>query len=616
MCGITLSSILGASGVETVTAELIKETLERSARIRHRGGDYTGHHVSKYGVLVHERLAIVDFKSGAQPLFNEDKSLVLIVNGEIYNHEKLAEIELKMKHDFATKSDCQIILSLAEEFTAMFSEKGTLRLLDKLRGMFAFVLMDQHTGRWIAARDHIGMIPICAGKDKRGITWIASEMLAIHDICVSFKDIDDGHFISSDMKCIGEAKKWYNPRWHDPLIYKESALSAATYLLPAREQYLKICEVLLPTTRKIKSLLMDSVRSHMMGDEQTRFACLNSGGLDSAAILFCVSYICKELTKLDGKLREVHSFTIGLKDSPDLPKAKIMADHVGAIHHPIIFTVEEGLASIPSVTRHVQTYDTTTIRASVPLYLLARIIRRMGFKWVFSGEGNDEIWQSYLFFHMCPNAEELQKEGVRLLRRLKKSDCRRLNMATSAWSLEARPPILSREFIEFVMEEISPHERLCGRAVVERSGNAEDPRRIEKWLFRKAFENDLPDEVTWRQKEQFSDSVGFSWIDGMKAQAAKLIDDSEFASASVIFPYNTPATKESFWIRKIFESLYPEQSAIDSVMGGPSVACSTAAAIEWDKSFKNFADPSGRSVAGVHDNAYDSKRREDEKGLE
>jgi asparagine synthase (glutamine-hydrolysing) len=571
MCGIlcVLNAFRGGE-------HILPRVLERVRRLRHRGPDWSGVRVYKNSVLAHERLAIVDVEHGSQPLRNEASNVWLAVNGEIYNHKKL-KTELTQAATFLTDSDCEPILHLYEE-----NQDTPEKFLNKLNGIFAFVLNDERNDRFLAARDHMGIIPLYMGRDADGAIWFSSELKAIHDICVSFEDFPPGHYYDSK---VGKLVRWYAPQWHDETILSENALDLT----------------------KLREGLESAVRRQLMSD--VPYGVLLSGGLDSSVIAAITAKICANRVEAEGRSPawwpRLHSFSVGLKESPDLKAARVVADELKTVHHEFTFTVDEGINALHDVIFHLETYDVTTIRAATPMYLMARKIKCLGVKMVLSGEGSDEMFGGYLYFHKCPDRVELHKELVRKLKGLYKFDCLRANKATAAWGVEARVPFLDREFLDYVMNDINPQDKLCGRAV----GG-----RIEKHILREAFKGYLPESILWRQKEQFSDGVGYSWIDTLKAHAEKKVTDLEFANAQFRFPHNTPATKEAYYFRSVFESHFPHQCAREAVPGGPSIACSTPAALLWDASFKAFADCSGRSVAGVHEAAYDATRREQAKG--
>lgn len=564
MCGI-----LACLGVYKEAEEAKANVLVRARRLRHRGPDWSGCYSKGKNIIAHERLAIVGVESGSQPIVSEDKELILAVNGEIYNHVEL-RAKLKKKPNFLTKSDCEVIMHMSNEMKAS-------EYCNELNGMFAFVLLNETTGTYIVARDHCGIIPLYWGRDVDGALWVASELKALHDICVTFEDFPPGHFYDSST---GKTVKYYNPKWHD-------------------ESYVPTTPVVI---KELHDKLVASVHRQLMAD--VPFGVLLSGGLDSSVI----SAVAARYTKSQLKSRDggwwgprLHSFSIGLDGSPDLAAARVVADHIDTIHHEFKFTIEEGLNALSDVIYHLETYDVTTCRAATPMYLMSRKIKATGVKMVLSGEGADEIFGGYLYFHKAPSKEDMQAELSRKVKGMYKFDCLRANKSTSAWGVEARVPFLDREFMDYALNDIDPADKMCG---VHADG------RIEKWVLRKAFEDYLPEKVLWRQKEQFSDGVGYSWIDSIKDFAASKVTDTELANAKYRFPHNPPPTKEAYYIRSTFASHFPERSAFECVPGGPSVACSSPTAVLWDESFKKFADCSGRSVAGVHNSAYDDKHKE------
>jgi asparagine synthase (glutamine-hydrolysing) len=550
MCGIL--AVLNAK--ESAKA-LREKVISRVKRIRHRGPDWSGVYADDRAILAHERLAIVDVSGGAQPLVDPDTGRVLAVNGEIYNH-KLLRAGLKKPHTFQTESDCEVILHLYDEHGPKF--------LNLLNGIFAFVLYDPKTGGFFVGRDHMGIIPLYWGKDAQGQVFVASEMKAIVDVCVTVEEFPPGHyFMSGDAAPI----RYYSPKWFD------------TTSLPSNPF----------DTTKLRNALESAVKRQLMCD--VPYGLLISGGLDSSIIGAIAAKFAKDRVEEEGRSPawwpQIHSFAVGLKESPDLVMARKVAKHIGSIHHEIHFTVQEGLDALSDVIYHLETFDVTTVRASTPMYLMSRQIKAMGIKMVLSGEGSDEIFGGYLYFHKAPNAREFCEETVRKLRSLHLFDCLRANKSTAAWGVEARVPFLDPEFLDVAMG-INPEEKMI------RDG------RMEKWILRKSFEKDLPQEIVWRQKEQFSDGVGYSWIDSLKREANAMISDEELASAKTRFPEKTPLTKEAYLYRKIFESHFPQKSALECIPDGPSIACSSPVAIRWDASFAKSADPSGRSVQGVH----------------
>jgi len=552
MCGI-----LAILGVQGQADTLRPKALSLARRLRHRGPDWSGVHADDRAILAHERLAIVDVEHGAQPLVNPSGDRFLAVNGEIYNHRDL-RAGLAAPYAFTTESDCEVILALYEQGVPPPD------LLERLSGIFAFVLWDARTGDWLIARDPIGVCPLYTGRDERGHLLVASEMKALVDTCRTLDDFPPGHYLTARM---AEPAPYYRPAWRaydavaegpdDPALLKE-ALEAA-------------------------------VRRQLMCD--VPYGVLVSGGLDSSLIAAITTKWAPDRVEDDLKSPawwpRVHSFSIGLDGSPDLAAAKKVADALGTVHHAFHFTVQEGLDALSDVIYHIESYDVTTVRASTPMYLMARRIKAMGIKMVLSGEGADEVFGGYLYFHKAPSAREFHDETIRKLDLLYRYDCLRANKSTAAWGIEARVPFLDREFLDVAMR-FKPAAKMAG------------PGRIEKTPLRQAFVGALPDEILWRQKEQFSDGVGYAWIDTLKATAAARVTDKELAEAPWRFPVNPPATKEAYLYRALFEHHFPGDAAARLVPWGPSVACSTPAALEWDEAFKKNADPSGRAVASVH----------------
>lgn len=555
MCGIVCAFDLKKSA-----QELRPQLLEMSKRIRHRGPDWSGIYCGDKAILAHERLAIVDPQSGQQPLYSKDGKLVLAVNGEIYNHQSIRDRQAG-SYEFLTKSDCEVILSL-------YREKG-INFIEDLNGIFAFALYDIEKDVYLIARDHEGIIPLYMGWDKNGTFYVASEMKALEGYCETIKSFPPGqYFYSKD----GELKTWYKRDWMEYDAVKDNTSSI----------------------EELRNALENAVKRQLMTD--VPYGVLLSGGLDSSIVSAVAKKFASQRVESGDKLGawwpQLHSFAVGLKGAPDLLAAKKVADHIGTVHHEINFTVQEGLDAVRDVIYHIETYDVTTVRASTPMYLLARVIKSMGIKMVLSGEGADEIFGGYLYFHKAPNAEELHKETVRKLSKLHMYDCLRANKSLSAWGVEGRVPFLDKEFMDVAMR-LNPKDKLSGTVG-----------RIEKWILRKAFEDYLPEEVAWRQKEQFSDGVGYSWIDTLKELTSQQVTDEQMSHAAERFPINPPMTKEEYYYRSIFEEHFPSQTAAQTVPSEKSVACSTAIALEWDEAFKNMNDPSGRAVKSVHNQAY------------
>lgn len=555
MCGIVC-----AFDFKKSAQELRPQLLEMSKKIRHRGPDWSGIYCGDKAILAHERLAIVDPSSGQQPLYSKDGKLVLAVNGEIYNHQSIRDRQAGT-YEFLTKSDCEVVLSL-------YREKG-INFIEDLNGIFAFALYDIENDCYLIARDHQGIIPLYMGWDKDGAFYVASEMKALEGYCETIKSFPPGHYYYSKEK---ELKAWYKRDWMEYDAVKDNTSSVD----------------------ELRTALEAAVKRQLMTD--VPYGVLLSGGLDSSIVSAVAKKFASQRVESGDQQGawwpQLHSFAVGLKGAPDLLAAKKVADHIGTVHHEINFTVQEGLDAVRDVIYHIETYDVTTVRASTPMYLLARVIKSMGIKMVLSGEGADEIFGGYLYFHKAPNAEELHKETVRKLSKLHMYDCLRANKSLSAWGVEGRVPFLDKEFMDVAMR-LNPKDKLSGTVG-----------KMEKWILRKAFEDYLPEEVAWRQKEQFSDGVGYSWIDTLKELTSQKVTDEQMAHAAERFPINPPMTKEEYYYRTIFEEHFPSQTAAQTVPSEKSVACSTAIALEWDEAFKNMNDPSGRAVKSVHNQAY------------
>ena len=555
-----MCAILGILELTSDPVRLREAALALSKRQRHRGPDWSGIYASDRAILAHERLAIVDIEHGAQPLYGPDRRTVLAVNGEIYNHQHL-ERTLRQPYPFQTRSDCEVIL-------ALYRERG-VGFLDDLSGIFAFVLYDAERDRYLIARDPIGVMPLYTGRDEHGNFYVASEMKALAGVCRTIEDFPPGHYLDSE---VGEVRRYYEPAWREYEAVRNRA-----------------CDV-----GALRDALERAVERQLMCD--VPYAVLLSGGLDSSVISALAQRHSKNRIE-DGGLTpawwpQLHSFAIGLEGSPDLAAARDAARAIGTIHHELPLTVQEGIDALSDVIYHIESYDVTTVRASTPMYLLARRIKSVGIKMVFTGEGSDEVFGGYLYFHKAPNAAEFHAETVRKLDQLHKYDCLRANKSMAAWGIEARVPFLDREFLDVAMSVDSAEKMVTAQ------------RPIEKWVLRKAFEELLPGSIIWRQKEQFSDGVGYSWIDSLKALAEREVTDDELARAHYRFPVNPPQTKEAYFYRAIFDRHFPGDAPARCVPGGPSVACSTPAAVAWDAAFSQLADPSGRAVRGVHKESY------------
>ncbi len=555
MCGI-----IGAFDLKTKSEELRPQVLKMSKKIRHRGPDWSGIYSSDRAIMAHERLAIVDPKSGQQPLYSSDRSIVLAVNGEIYNHQQLRN-ELS-DYNFSTQVDSEVIL-------ALYEQKGP-RFIEDLNGIFAFALYDAEKDTYLVARDHIGIIPLYMGWDEAGTFYVASELKALEGYCNRIETFPPGHYLYS--KEGNTPQKWYARDWEQYEAVKDNVTDIDA----------------------LRKGLEDAVHRQLMSD--VPYGVLLSGGLDSSVIAAVTKKFASRRVESNDQEKawypRLHSFAVGLKGSPDLIAAKKAADHIGTIHHEINFTIQEGLDAIRDVIYHLETYDVTTIRASTPMYLLARVIKSMGIKMVLSGEGSDELFGGYLYFHKAPNAKEFHEETVRKLSKLHLYDCLRANKSLAAWGVEGRVPFLDKEFMDIAMR-VNPEDKMI------REG------RMEKWVVRKAFEDYLPESIAWRQKEQFSDGVGYNWIDTLKEQASQRVSDDELAGAAERFPVNPPQNKEEYLYRSIFAEHFPSVAAALTVPSVKSVACSTPEALAWDASFQNLNDPSGRAVASVHNESYE-----------
>ena len=554
MCGI-----VGIFNIKEDTALLRNKALKMSAKIRHRGPDWSGIYTGKSAILAHERLSIVDPESGRQPLYSPDGKQVLAVNGELYNHQVIRE-QYAGKYEFSTQSDCEVILPL-------YREKG-IDFLEDISGIFAFALYDEEKDDFLIARDPIGVIPLYIGHDSDGKVYVASELKALEGFCEEYEPFLPGHYyLGSEGKMV----RWYKRDWMDYEAVKDNPASVEA----------------------VRDALMDSVKRQLMCD--VPYGVLLSGGLDSSVIsAIAEKYSAMRVESGDTDRAwwpRLHSFAVGLKGAPDLAKAKEVADFIGTVHHEINYTIQEGLDAIRDVIYYIETYDVTTVRASTPMYLLARFIKSMGIKMVLSGEGADEVFGGYLYFHKAPSAKDFHEETVRKLGKLHWYDCLRANKSLSAWGVEGRVPFLDKEFLDVAMRT-NPAAKMC-------SGKT-----IEKKIVREGFADMLPESVAWRQKEQFSDGVGYSWIDTLKEMTSKAVSDEQMAHAAERFPINTPLNKEEYFYRSIFSEHFPSDSAARSVNQEASVACSTSVALEWDAAWREMNDPSGRAVKGVHDKAY------------
>ncbi|WP_455585472.1 asparagine synthase B [Bacteroides sp.] len=554
MCGI-----VGIFNIKTQSKELRDKALRMAQKIRHRGPDWSGIYAGGSAILAHERLSIVDPQSGGQPLYSSDRKVVLAVNGEIYNHRDI-RARYAGRYEFQTGSDCEVIL-------ALYKDKG-IHFLEELNGIFAFALYDEEKDEYLIARDPIGVIPLYIGHDADGKIYVGSELKALEGFCDEYEPFLPGHYYYSKE---GKMKRWYTRDWMDYEAVKNN---------PAR-------------VTDVHDALEEAVQRQLMSD--VPYGVLLSGGLDSSVISAIAKKYAAKRIETDGASDawwpQLHSFAIGLKDAPDLSKAREVAEYIGTVHHEINYTIQEGLDALRDVIYFIETYDVTTVRASTPMYLLARVIKSMGIKMVLSGEGADEIFGGYLYFHKAPNARAFHEETLRKISKLHLYDCLRANKSLAAWGVEGRVPFLDKEFLDVAMR-INPEAKMGPGKV------------IEKKIVREAFADMLPESVAWRQKEQFSDGVGYNWIDTLKAITATAVSDEQMNHAAERFPINTPQNKEEYYYRSIFEEHFPSVSAAKSVPSVPSVACSTAEALAWDASFQGKNEPSGRAIKGVHEEAY------------
>lgn len=554
MCGI-----VAAFGKGIGTPEMRKQLLQMSKKIRHRGPDWSGIYHSENAIMAHERLSIVDPESGGQPLKNKAGDIILTVNGEIYNHQEIRN-QLKDEYEFQTGSDCEVVLALYEKYGPDF--------IEKLSGIFAFALYDTKKDFYLIARDQIGVIPLYMGHDDKGNEYFASELKALEGYCTEIEPFLPGHCYNSETR---EMSLWYTRDWENYDAVKDNKTDINV----------------------LHDALEKAVQKQLMSD--VPYGVLLSGGLDSSVISAIANKYSRRRIESQGQQEawwpRLHSFAVGLKGAPDLAAAKKVADFIGTVHHEINYTVQEGLDAIRDVIYYIETYDVTTVRASTPMYLLARVIKSMGIKMVLSGEGADEIFGGYLYFHKAPNAKEFHEETVRKIKKLHLYDCLRANKSLSAWGVEGRVPFLDKEFMDVAMR-INPEDKMAKNG------------RMEKWVVRKAFEDMIPKEIAWRQKEQFSDGVGYSWIDSLKEITSSQVTDEMMKNAARRFPLNTPRNKEEYYYRSIFEEHFPSQTAAACVPSVPSVACSTAEALAWDKSFQNMNEPSGRAIKGIHNESY------------
>ncbi|KAK8228324.1 asparagine synthetase [Phyllosticta capitalensis] len=555
--------------------------LKMGKAIRHRGPDWSGNVIANHTILVHERLSIVGVESGAQPLVNDEGTIALAVNGEIYNHRVLRK-HLKTPYNFKTHSDCEVIIPLYLEH-----DIAAPRHLD---GMFSWVLHDKVQDRVVAARDPIGVTSMYMGRSSQtpGAVFFASEMKCLHPVCDNIITFPPGHVYDSKTD---QLTRYFDPKW---LVEPSSV----------------------PTTpvdyKTIRAALEKAVRKRLMAE--VPFGVLLSGGLDSSLIASIaqreiqrVNELAKQQKQQNGSsgeelvgidddnklttvqmLPELHSFSIGLPGAPDSKAAEEVAKFLGTRHHSFTFTIEDGLNALSDVIHHLETYDVTTIRASTPMFLLSRKIKAMGVKMVLSGEGSDEIFGGYLYFHAAPDKKEFHEETVRRVDNLHLADCLRANKSTMAWGVEARVPFLDREFLELCMN-IDPAEKMITKD------------RIEKYILRRSFDTTdepetapyLPDNILWRQKEQFSDGVGYGWIDALKDNAELHVSDEDMKNPKPEWGSDVPDTKEAYWYRCMFDEHFPSYCA--------------GTVKRWVPTWSKQTDPSGRAIA-IHEQAYKEKQ--------
>lgn len=590
MCGFVgcfdLSSGSAPIG-EGLKEELRSQVLEMSKKIRHRGPDWSGVYTGNNAILSHERLSIVDPLSGKQPLVSDDGKIILAANGEIYNHKTL-RTEFNGKYNFLTGSDCEVIIPLYKQYR----ESGNFaEMIEKLSGIFAFALYDSEKDVYLISRDEIGVIPLYQGWDKSGRYYVASELKALEGECQTIEEFPNGSYLysgDSSENTPSKPVRWYKRDWENFDNVKNNPKATD-----------EKGDIINPSViEKVRNGLESAVKAQLMSD--VPYGVLLSGGLDSSIIAAITQKFSKKRIESNSTESawwpQLHSFAIGLEGSPDLIAAQKAADYIGTVHHEVHFTIQEALDALPDVIYHIETYDITTVRASTPMYLLARVIKSMGIKMVLSGEGSDELFGGYLYFHKAPNAQEFHEELVRKMSKLHLYDCLRANKSLMAWGVEGRVPFLDKDFIDIAMN-LNPSDKMNIKL-------PDGKQRMEKWVLRKAFEDLLPENICWRQKEQFSDGVGYNWIDTLKKMTEEKVSDAEFARREMRFPVNTPKTKEEYYYREIYSRLFPSDSAAKVVPHEAGVACSTAKALEWDAAWGKMDEPSGRAIAGVHNDAY------------
>ena len=638
MCGFVGCFDLNSGSApiaEGLKEELRAQVLEMSKRIRHRGPDWSGVYTGNNTILSHERLSIVDPLSGKQPLVSDDETIILAANGEIYNHKEIRE-KFKDSYKFRTGSDCEVIIPLYKKYR----DSGDFtQMIEQLSGIFAFALYDSERDAYLIARDEIGVIPLYQGWDKAGRYYVASELKALEGDCQTIEEFPNGSYLYSggeslplasaaDASSATPSPRGSAPKTPSPVRWYKRDWESYDSVKNAPKATDEKGEIINPSViEKVRNGLETAVKAQLMSD--VPYGVLLSGGLDSSIIAAITQKYSKKRVETDSKEAawwpQLHSFAVGLEGSPDLVAAKKAADYIGTVHHEVHFTIQEALDALPDVIYHIETYDITTVRASTPMYLLARVIKSMGIKMVLSGEGSDELFGGYLYFHKAPNAQEFHEELVRKMSKLHLYDCLRANKSLMAWGVEGRVPFLDKDFIDIAMR-LNPCDKMCiplCHAELVSASTSETPKqvrgdsttkqvrgdsatkqRIEKWILRKAFEDMLPEDIAWRQKEQFSDGVGYNWIDTLKKITEEKVSDAEFARRENRFPVNPPKTKEEYYYREIYSNLFPSDSAARCVPHEAGVACSTAKALEWDAAWKNMDEPSGRSISGVHNASY------------
>ncbi|KAL4873148.1 hypothetical protein BDV12DRAFT_160462 [Aspergillus spectabilis] len=552
------------------------QALRLAKAVRHRGPDWSGNFIADKTILCHERLCIVGVDSGAQPLVNDDGSLALAVNGEIYNH-RIVRKSLDVEYNYKTHSDCEVIIPLYMKYG--------LDAPKHLDGMFAWVLFDKEQDRVVAARDPIGVCSFYIGWSSQtpGAVFFASELKSLHPVCDKVQSFPPGHVFDSKT---GEFSRYYQPGWWDPTNVPSTPIDYEGI----RESFTKAVRKRLMAEVPYGVLLSGGLDSSLVASiaqrETLRMSKANPDSVKSQANGELVGIDDENELSTVNSFQQLQSFSIGLPGAPDTDAALEVAKFLGTKHHALTFTLEDGLNALSDVIYHLETYDVTTIRASTPMYLLSRKIKGLGVKMVLSGEGSDEIFGGYLYFHAAPDKEEFHKETVRRVKNLHLADCLRANKSTSAWGLEARVPFLDKSFLETAMA-VDPKEKMITKD------------RIEKYILRKAFDTTdepdvepyLPEKILWRQKEQFSDGVGYSWIDGLKDHAELHVTDEMMRNPKPEWGDDIPDTKEAYWYRTMFDEHFPPYCA--------------STVERWVPTWSKQSDPSGRAIS-THNAKYDS----------